>query len=116
MKFSILVIAMLVASTYAYYDITHASGKELLHILEGGYHTEQGNHRVYVVFFYNPGTANSALQAKNNEYRAALKAQVLDKFPNFYYTEVDSTNAAYVHFSERVVGINTAELVHSPTI
>ncbi len=47
---------------------------------------------MYIILFYNPGVGSPDLQAKNDEYRQALKTQVLDKFPDFYYTEVDATH------------------------
>ena len=118
MKFLIYfaVIALICTSALAWNKLEHTNGKELLHILEGGYYQDGGLHRVYIIMFYNPGVGSENLQAKNDEYRAALRAQVLDRWPNVYYTEVDATNADYVKFAEDVVGINTAELIHAPSI
>ena len=118
MKFLICFLAVisLFASVNAWNKIEHTTGKELLHVLEGGYFQDGGLHRVYVIMFYNPGVGSENLQSKNNEYRQAVKTQVLDRWPNVYYTEVDATNADYVRFSEDVVGVNTAELIHAPSI
>ena len=118
MKFLIcfLVIMSLLASTHAWNKIDHSNGKELLHILEGGYYQDGGLHRVYVILFYNPGVGSENLQAKNNEYRQAVKSQILERYSNVYYTEVDATSADYVKFSEDVIGVNTAELIHAPSI
>ena len=118
MKFLICFLAVmtLLASVNAWNKIEHTTGKELLHILEGGYYQDGGLHRVYVIMFYNPGVGSENLQSKNNEYRQAIKTQVLDRWQNVYYTEVDATNADYVRFSEDVIGVNTAELIHAPSI
>ena len=114
----ILAIVMVYVLSFcnAYHSLDHTTGKELLHILEGGYYQDGGLHRVYVIMFYNPGVGSQNLQAKNDEYRTAIKAQVLDKFDDVYYTEVDATNSEYVRFAEEVVGINTAELIHAPSL
>ena len=118
MKFLICFLAVmsLLASTHAWNKIEHTNGKELLHVLEGGYYQDGGLHRIYVITFYNPGVGSENLQAKNNEYRQAIKTQVLDRWNNVYYTEVDATSADYVKFSEDVIGVNTAELIHAPSI
>ena len=118
MKFLICLIALLsvFAMTNAWNKIDHTNGKELLHILEGGYYQDGGLHRVYVILFYNPGVGSENLQAKNDEYRAAVRREVLDRWPNVYYTEVDVTNADYTKFAEDVIGVNTAELIHAPSI
>ena len=118
MKFLIYfaAIALICSSVLAWNKLDHANGKELLHILEGGYYQDGGLHRVYVVLFYNPAVGSENLQAKNDEYRQALKGQVLDRWPNVYYTEVDATNADYVKFAEDVIGVNTAELIHAPSV
>ena len=106
----------LLSFSQAWHKIDHTNGKELLHILEGGYYQDGGLHRVYVIMFYNPGVGSENLQAKNDEYRAAVKSQVLDRWSDVYYTEVDATNADYVKFAEDVIGVNTAELIHAPSI
>ena len=118
MKFLIcfLAIVSLFVSAQAWNKIEHTNGKELLHILEGGYYQDGGLHRIYVILFYNPGVGSENLQAKNDEYRTAIKTQVLDRWPNVYYTEVDATNADYVKFAEDVIGVTTAELIHAPSI
>ena len=118
MKFLICLIALLsvFAMTNAWNKIDHTNGKELLHILEGGYYQDGGLHRVYVILFYNPGVGSENLQAKNDEYRAAVRREVLDRWPNVYYTEVDATNADYTKFAEDVIGVNSAELIHAPSI
>ena len=118
MKSIILIVALLSLISYssAWNKLEHANGKELLHVLEGGYYQDGGLHRVYVILFYNPGVGSETLRAKNDEYRAAIKAQVLDRWPNIYYTEVDATNANYVKFAEDVIGVNTAELIHAPSV
>ena len=118
MKFLICLIALLsvFAMTNAWNKIDHTNGKELLHILEGGYYQDGGLHRVYVILFYNPGVGSENLQAKNDEYRTAVRREVLDRWPNVYYTEVDVTNADYTKFAEDVIGVNTAELIHAPSI
>ena len=115
MILAVLLFTMLSMAT-AWHKIDHTNGKELLHVLEGGYYQDGGLHRVYVIMFYNPGVGSENLQAKNDEYRAALKAQVLDRWPDIFYTEVDATNADYVKFAEDVIGVNTAELIHAPSI
>ena len=66
--------------------------------------------------FYNPGTGSPNLQSKNDEYRQALKEQVLDKNPDFYYTEVDATHQEYAGFVSNVIKLNTEELKHSPSV
>ena len=111
-----IMFVLLFSSALAWQGIEHKNGKELLHVLEGGYYQDGGLHRVYVILFYNPGVGSEALRGKNDEYRAAVKAQILDRWPNIYYTEVDATNADYVKFAEDVIGVNTAELVHAPSI
>ena len=118
MKFLICLLALLsiFAVSNAWNKIDHTNGKELLHILEGGYYQDGGLHRVYVILFYNPGVGSENLQAKNDEYRAAVRREVLDRWPNVYYTEVDATNADYTKFAEDVIGVNTAELIHAPSI
>ena len=118
MKFLILAltVAALCISASAYNKVEHSSGKELLHILEGGYYQDGGLHRVYVINFYNPGVGSKNLQDKNEEYRRAIKSQILDRSPNVYYTEVDATNADYAKFAEDVIGVNTQELIHAPSI
>ena len=118
MKFLIYfaAIAIICSSVLPWNKLDHSNGKELLHILEGGYYQDGGLHRVYVVLFYNPAVGSENLQAKNDEYRKALKGQVLDRWPNVYYTEVDATNADYVKFAEDVIGVNTAELIHAPSV
>jgi hypothetical protein len=65
---------------------------------------------VYIILFYNPGTGSQALQQKNDEYRQAIKAQILDKNPAFYYTEVDATHQEYAGFVNNVIKVNTEEL------
>ena len=55
-------------------------------------------------------------QAKNDEYRQALKEQVLDANPSFYYTEVDATHQEYAGFVNNVMKVNTEELKHSPSV
>ena len=118
MKFLIYIVVLLAVISYAaaWNKLEHGNGKELLHILEGGYYQDGGLHRIYVILFYNPGVGSENLQAKNDEYRGAVRAQILDRFPNVYYTEVDATDADYVKFSEDVIGVNTAELIHTPSI
>ena len=118
MKFLIcfLTLISILAFASAWNRIDHKNGKELLHILEGGYYQDGGLHRIYVILFFNPGVGSENLRAKNDEYRAAVRAQILDRWPNIYYTEVDATNADYVKFAEDVIGVNTAELVHAPSI
>ena len=118
MKFLIclLVLISLFAFSSAWNQIEHTNGKELLHILEGGYYQDGGLHRIYVILFYNPGTGSENLRAKNDEYRSAVHGQVLDRWPNVYYTEVDATSADYVKFAEDVIGVNTAELIHAPSV
>jgi hypothetical protein len=71
----ILVFAVLAftASVQAVNTLTHNNGKSLLHILEGGFYQDGGANRVYIILFYNPGTGSPALQAKNDEYRQAVK-------------------------------------------
>ena len=69
----ILAIALLDLSVNAVNTITHNNGKSLLHILEGGFYQDGDANRVYVILFYNPGTGSQALQAKNDEYRQAIK-------------------------------------------
>ncbi len=85
-------MALLMTSALAVNTLTHNNGKSLLHILEGGFYQDGGSNRVYVIMFFNPGTGNPSLQGKNDEYRQAIKSQVLDKNPDFYYTEVDATH------------------------
>ena len=94
MKSLVIVCALLAlfSTANAVNTLTHNNGKSLLHILEGGFYQDGGADWVYIIMFYNPGTGSPALQQKNDEYRQAIKAQVLDKFPNFYYTEVDATH------------------------
>ena len=87
-----LCVVLLATNVYAVNTLTHNNGKSLLHILEGGFYQDGGSNRVYIIMFYNPGTGSSDLQAKNDEYRQAIKTQVLDKYPDFYYTEVDATH------------------------
>ena len=118
MKFLIYVVVLLsiISFSAAWNKVDHSSGKELLHILEGGYYQEGGLHRIYIIMFYNPGVGSENLQAKNDEYRAAIRSQILDRWPNVHYTEVDATDSDYVKFAEDVVGINTAELVHAPSL
>ena len=112
----ILAIALLALSVNAVNTITHNNGKSLLHILEGGFYQDGDANRVYVILFYNPGTGSQALQAKNDEYRQAIKTQILDKFPEFYYTEVDATHQEYAGFVNNVIKVNTEELKHSPSV
>lgn len=114
----ILVFAVLAftASVQAVNTLTHNNGKSLLHILEGGFYQDGGANRVYIILFYNPGTGSPALQAKNDEYRQAVKTQVIDKFPQFYYTEVDATHQEYAGFVNNVIKVNTEELKHSPSV
>ena len=69
----LLFIALALASALAVNTLTHNNGKSLLHILEGGFYQDGGSNRVYVIMFYNPGTGSPNLQAKNDEYRQALK-------------------------------------------
>ena len=117
MKSMILVLLLaLLATSYGYNNMKHANGKELLHILEGGYYQDGGLHRVYVILFYNPGVGSENLQAKNDEYRAAVRTHILDRWPNIYYTEVDATHSDYKHFTQDIIGVDTEELVHSPSI
>ena len=111
-----LLIALALSSAFAVNTLTHNNGKSLLHILEGGFYQDGGSNRVYVIMFYNPGTGSPNLQAKNDEYRQALKEQVLDKNPDFYYTEVDATHQEYAGFVNNVIKLNTEELKHSPSI
>ena len=84
-------LAAILCTATAVNTLTHNNGKSLLHILEGGFYQDGGADRVYIILFYNPGTGSPALQQKNDEYRQAIKANILDKYPNFYYTEVDAT-------------------------
>ena len=118
MKAAIALVAILalVSSVQAVNTITHNNGKSLLHILEGGFYQDGGANRVYIIMFFNPGTGSPALQAKNDEYRQAIKGQILDKFPDFYYTEVDATHQEYAGFVNNVIKLNTEELKHSPSI
>ena len=118
MKFLIYIVVLIsiLAFSSAWKQVEHSDGKELLHILEGGYYQDGGLHRIYVILFYNPGVGSENLQAKNDEYRAAIKSQILDRWPNIYYTEVDATDKDYVKFAEDVIGVNTAELVHAPSV
>ena len=85
-------------------------------MLEGGYYQEGGQHRVYIVMFYNPGVGSENLQAKNAEYRAAIKANILDRWPNVHYTEVDATNADYKRFTEEIIEVNQVDLLHAPSL
>ena len=118
MKFLIyaLVLMTMMASVHSWSKIEHKNGKELLHILEGGYYQDGGLHRVYVILFFNPGAGSENLRAKNDEYRAAVRAQILERWPNVHYTEVDATSADYAKFAEEAIGVNTAELVHAPSV
>lgn len=118
MKSLITLCALLAlfASTNAVNTLTHNNGKSLLHILEGGFYQDGGADRVYIIMFYNPGTGSPALQQKNDEYRQAIKTQILDKYPNFYYTEVDATHQEYAGFVSNVIKLNTEELKHSPSV
>ena len=116
---SMILIAMfvcLLAISNGYNMIEHKTGKDLLHVLEGGYYQDGGSHRVYVFMFYNPGVGSETLQNKNREYGQAIRREVLDRYPNVYYAEVDATNRDYVNFAEDVIGVNTAELIHSPSV
>ena len=113
---AICAILALAASVQAVNTLTHNNGKSLLHILEGGFYQDGGSDRVYIILFYNPGTGSQALQQKNDEYRQAIKSQVLDKYPQFYYTEVDATHQEYAGFVNNVIKVNTEELKHSPSV
>ncbi len=110
------IVLALALNVAAVNTLTHNNGKSLLHILEGGFYQDGGSNRVYIILFYNPGTGSPDLQAKNDEYRQALKDQVLDKFPDFYYTEVDATHQEYAGFVNNVINVNTEELKHSPSV
>ena len=114
--FAIALALLCVSHVAAVNTITHNNGKSLLHILEGGFYQDGGANRVYIIMFYNPGTGSPNLQAKNDEYRQALKEQVLDPNPSFYYTEVDATHQEYAGFVNNVMKVNTEELKHSPSV
>ena len=69
----VVVLGLVMCSVSAVNTLTHNNGKSLLHILEGVFYQDGGANRVYVIMFYNPGTGSPNLQAKNDEYRQALK-------------------------------------------
>ena len=113
---AICAILALASSVQAVNTLTHNNGKSLLHILEGGFYQDGGANRVFVIMFYNQGTGSQALQQKNDGYRQAIKTQILDKYPAFYYTEVDATHQEYAGFVNNVIKVNTEELKHSPSV
>ena len=67
-------LALVLSPCFAVNTLTHNNGKSLLHILEGGFYQDGGSNRAYVIMFFNPGTGSPNLQAKNDEYRQAIKA------------------------------------------
>ena len=110
----VLTVACLLALATAYLRVSHANGKELENALEGTFATDGNAGKVFVILFYSE--EDSAIRAKNDEYREALKDQVLDPNPTLYYTEVNALTSDYRDFSTRIVGVTEEELKRSPSI
>ena len=104
-----LLIAALIACSFAYKTMDHNNGHEVLRELEAD------NHNVYVIMFYAGATEKSALANRNNDYEDALINRVLESFGDFTYTKVDARNRDYEELVN-AVGINTSELQKSPSV
>ena len=65
----------------------------------------------FIVFFYNQDSSTS----KISEVRQEVKTKVLDKYPNFHYYEIDSTDRDFQEVID-MFEIDPNSLAYSPTV
>ncbi|CAI2382332.1 unnamed protein product [Moneuplotes crassus] len=105
----IVFLLTLLAVAFGYVTMEHNNGHEVLRELE------EGNHNVYVIFFYAEGVEGSDLDARNNDYEETLITKVLDDYPEFHYAKIDARSSDYEELVS-TVGVNVNELQKSPSI
>ena len=109
MKYTAVILALLITFSYGYVKMTHANGRDVLDELQGG------NHNVYVIMFVAGATEGTGLANRNNDYEENLIKKVLNNFENFHYTRIDARDKNYDSLV-KAVGVNMGELQKSPSI
>ena len=79
---ALLMIAMLVASTFAK-DLPQTDARSIAEAIQSG------SWSIYVIYFYWTG------ERENAKLEAGLKSDVVDKFPDVYYAKVDCSGGDY---------------------
>ena len=79
---ALLMIAMLVASTFAK-DMEQTDARSIAEAIQAG------SWSIYVIYFYWSG------ERENANLEAGLKSEVVDKFTDVYYAKVDCSGSDY---------------------
>ena len=109
MKYTALILVLLISFSYAYVKMTHSNGKDVLDELQGG------NHNTYVILFVAGATEGTGLANRNNDYEENLIKKVLNSYEKFHYTKIDARDKNYDSLI-KATGISVGELQKAPSI
>ncbi len=108
---AILLAALMVVSNANYTPLHFTTGDDILHKLTNG------NHNIYVLFFFMPDRGSAHLKSANEHLYRQLNDKFLPKndVKDLYYAEVDISKQGYDNLL-RAVGVDARTLANGPNI